>query len=128
MTDFTTLMNAHNNLPEEKQKQAGQAMAGDMNDEHANFLKTIISMIDRKEIDASDPQTFLKHDVYDALPEEWRDKVDLTLINLAEQLRLIEGFYRSEATPNSSPHLQTMIEQLWQMKQRIEKEYDVFKF
>lgn len=128
MTDFTTLMGTNGNLPEEKQKQAGKAIAGDMDDEHADFLKTIIGMLDRKEIDASDPQTFLKHDVYDALSEEWRDKVDLALMNLAEQLRLIEGFYRSTHTPNASPQLQTMIEQLWQMKQRIEKEHDVFKF
>lgn len=128
MTDFTTLMGAHKDLTEEKQKQAGTVTAGSMNDEHANFLQTIIGMLDRKEIDSSDPQSLLKHDVYDKLPEEWRDKVNLALINIADQLRLVEEFYRSKATPNAAPQLQTMIEQLWQMKQRIEETHDVFKF
>ena len=128
MTDFTTLMGAHGNLPEEKQKQAGQAIGGTMGDEHTNFLQTVIDMLDRKEIDASDPQSLLKHEVYDALPEEWRDKVNLALINIADQLRLIEEFYRSKATPDAAPQLQTMIEHLWQMKQRIEETHDVFKF
>lgn len=128
MSDFTTLMGAHTDLPEEKQKQAGQAIAGDMSDDHTNFLKTVIGMIDRKEIVSSAPQSLLNHDVYDALSEEWQDKVDLALINIADQLRLIEEFYRSTETPDASPQLQTMIEQLWQMKERIEKEYDVFKF
>ncbi len=128
MADFTTLMGAHANLPEEQQKQAGQAIAGNMGDEHRNFLQTVIGMIDRKEIDSAQPQSLLNHDVYDALSEEWKEKVDLALINIADQLRLIEEFYRSTRTPNESPQLQTMIEQLWQMKQRIEEEKDVFKF
>jgi hypothetical protein len=128
MTDFTTIMGAHGDLSEEQQKKAGQAIGGTMGDEHTNFLQTVIGMMDRKEIDSSQPQSLLNHDVYDALPEEWKDKVDLALINIADQLRLIEEFYRSTQTPNAAPQLETMIEQLWQMKQRIEETHDVFKF
>ena len=128
MADFSTIMGAHDDLSEEQQKHAGQAIGGAMGNEHTNFLQAVIGMMDRKEIDSSQPQSLLNHDVYDALPEEWRDKVDLALINIADQLRLIEEFYRSTATPNAAPQLQTMIEQLWQMKQRIEETHDVFKF
>lgn len=128
MDDFQKTMQAHQDLPESEQKKAGKAIAGDMDDEHTNFLQTLIKLLDKKEITSDDPQTFLKRDVYDALSQEWKDKVDLELQNIAQQLRLIEEFYRSKETPNSSPQLQTMIEQLWVMKQRIEDEYDVFKF
>jgi hypothetical protein len=128
MPKFDDAIQQHKDLPEDKQKKAGKAIAGDMDDEHANFLKTLISLLDKGEIKASDKDSMLKHNVYDTLPQEWKDKVDLALINIAEQVRLIEDFYRSKQTPNSSPHLQTMIEQLWLMKQRIEKTHDVFKF
>lgn len=128
MTAYEDLMKNPADLPLEEQKKAGQAIAGDMDDAHGNFLQTLIGLLDRKEIVASDPQSLLKKDVYDALPEQWKDHVDLALINIAEQVRLIEEFYRSTATPNSSPQLSTMIELLWQQKQRIESEHDVFKF
>lgn len=128
MSTFRTAIQQHKDLPEDEQKKAGQAIGGDMKDEHANFLKTLISLLDKGEIKASDKESMLKKDVYDSLPQEWKDKVDLALMNIAEQVRLIEDFYRSKQTPDSSPHLQTMIEHLWQMKQRIEKTHDVFKF
>jgi hypothetical protein len=128
MSKFDDKLREYKDLSESAQKQAGKAIAGDMKIDHANFLKTMIGLLDKGDIVASDPQSFLKKDVYDALSEEWKDKVNLSLINIAEQIRLIENFYRSEKTPNSSPHLETMIEHLWQMKERIEKEHDVFKF
>ncbi len=128
MSKFQSSIKKHENLPEDDQKKAGQAIAGDMDTEHANFLKTLISLLDRNEITASDPQSLLKKDIYDKLPQDWKDKVNIALVNIAQQIRLIEDFYRSKQTPNSSPHLQTMIEHLWQMKQRIEKTHDVFKF
>ncbi len=127
MADMHSLAEEHKDLSEAKQKKAGQAIAGDMDAEHENFLKTLISLLDKKEIDVSNPQSFLNTAVYDALPQEWKDKTDLALLNIVEQVRLIENFYRSEETPDSSPQLQTMIEHLWQMKQRIEDEHDVFK-
>lgn len=99
-----------------------------MDKEHANFLKTLVKLLDDGEIIASDPQSLLKKNVYEHLPEEWKDTVNLALVNIAEQVRLIENFYRSKETPNESPQLQTMIEHLWQMKQRIEETHDVFKF
>lgn len=128
MTDFKEIMQNQVNMPEDEQRKAGQAIGGDMNPQHAAFLQELIGMLDRKEIVASDAQSMLNHEVYDALDEQWKDKVDLALVNVADQVRLIEDFYRSTETPNSSPQLQTMIDHLWQMKQRIEATHDVFKF
>lgn len=128
MPDFKELISKHANLSEEDQKKAGQPVKGTMDSEFKDFLKTLIKLLDKGEIIAADAQSMLKKDVYDKLPQEWKDKVDLTLINIAEQVRLIENFYRSKETPDSSPQLETMILLLWQMKQRIEETHDVFKF
>ena len=128
MPDFGDLIQKHSDLPLEKQREAGQAIGGKMDDEHENFLKTLITLLDKGEIVSSDAQSMLKKDIYDGLPQEWKDKVDLALVNIADQVRLIENFSRSKETPNDSPHLQTMIEHLWKMKQRIEEMHDVFKF
>ena len=129
MATFAQNIAQHHDLSEAAQKKAGQAIAGPMDDPHASFLTRVIAMLDRGEIDAAKPETLLNQSVYDGLSQEWKDKTNLALINLADQLRQIEQFYRGTATPNSSPQLQTMIEYLWQMKERIESHgYDVFKF
>ena len=128
MADITHLAKKHQNLSEDDQKKAGQAIAGKMTKEHEDFLKLLITLLDEKQISSSDPQSFIKRDVYDTMPQEWKGKVDVALLNIADQIRHIEEFFRSKQTPNESPHLQTMISHLWQMKQRIEEKYDVFKF
>lgn len=128
MPDFAQSIAQHQHLPEDAQKQAGQPVAGEMDDEHAHFLRTVMDMLNRGEIRSDDAQSLLNRSVYDGLPEEWKEKTNLTLLNITAQLKLIEDFVRSERTPDSSPQLQTMIEHLWQMKQRIEDHYDVFKF
>lgn len=127
-TNLHSLIARHRDLSEEAQRRAGQAIAGSMGDEHKNFLETVCGLIDSGAIDVRHPETFLDRDVYDHLSEEWKAKIDRALVNIADLLRHIEAFYRSKQTPNESPHLQTMIEQLWQMKQRIETHHNVFKF
>jgi hypothetical protein len=127
MSDFTNALQQHQDLPLEDQKKAGQAIGGKMGDEHESFLKNLIKLLDAKEIDTLNPQSFLKQDVYDGMSDEWKGKTDLALVNIVDEVRRIEDFFRSKETPNASPHLQTMIEHLWQMKQRIEDHYDVFK-
>lgn len=129
--DFTATVQKHaKDLTVAEQRQAGRPVTGKMTDEHRSFLKNIIKLIDDGEIDVYAPETFLYKNVYEILSEEWRDKVDLSLLNIANQLRRIEEFYRSAETPDESPQLQTMVDYLWDMKQRIEidKDHDVFKF
>ena len=100
-----------------------------MGDEHERFLETVLKLLKSKEIDPIDPQTFLNRKIYDALSQQEKGSIDLALVNLAGMLTHVVEFRLSKDTPDSSPQLQTMIEQVWQTKSRIEgKVGDVFKF
>lgn len=125
---FLTHVTATKNLTDAQQKSAGTPIAGTMSKEHRDFLHTIKTLIDAGEIDPYDQQSFLREEVYNDLDESWQEKTDLALINIAHQLRLIHEFLERSDTPDESPQLQTMVEQLWQMKQQIEGQHDVFKF
>ena len=128
MADFHASIAAHQHLSEEAQKKAGQATGTDMDEKHKKFLADLIGMLDRKEMDASVPTSLLNAAVYEPLPETSRSAIDFAVLNLADQLRRIESYFRSTKTPNASPQLQTMIEHLWNMKSRLEQKYgDVLK-
>jgi hypothetical protein len=129
MADLTTIMEQNQGLPEDEQKKIAAAIPGAMGDDHTDFVKIIARMITEKEIDVTIPETFLHKDMYEKLDEQSRAQVDLAMVNIADLLRHIAEFYMSPETPDASPQLQTMIEQLWQMKERVEQQYgDVFKF
>ncbi len=128
MKDFMSTIQGQPELSEEQQKKVGQSVGGKMGDEHEKFVQTILRMLDNHEIDVTKPETFLKLEVYNRLDEGWRGKVDLALVNIASMLNHIVEFRLSKKTPDESPELQSMIEHLWQMKQRIEETHDVFKF
>ncbi len=129
MADFHDTLAQHQTLSEEAQKKAGQATGTTMDKKHVKFLEELIGMIDRKEVDASNVSSMFKEENYSTLDETARDAVDLAALNLADQLRLIESYFRSTQTPNASPQLQTMIEHFWNMKSRLEDKYgDVLKF
>ncbi len=128
MADFAQQIAAGHTLTLDEQKKAGAPIGGQMEEKHRDFLKLIKSLIESGEIDPYAPKTFLKEDVFQSMPEEWQDKTDLTLQNLAGLLKQIYDLYISKQTPDEAPQYQTMIEQLWQMKERIEEQYDVFKF
>jgi hypothetical protein len=103
-------------------------MKGDMDQEHKEFCQTINLLFDKGEIDTTKPESFLHKDIYDGLDAEWKAKTDLAMVNIATLLDHIYDFYKSKQTPDASPQLAQMIEQLWEMKQRIEVHADVFKF
>lgn len=129
MADFHDTLAQHQNLSEEAQKKAGQATGTTMDQKHVQFLEELIGMLDRKEIDASNVSSLFKEENYEKLDETGRGAVDLAALNLADQLRHIEDYFRSTQTPNASPQLQTMIEHFWNMKSRLEDKYgDVLKF
>jgi DNA-binding MarR family transcriptional regulator len=124
-----TLIEKHKHLSDDAQKQAGKAIAGDMGEEHTKFLKVITQLIESGAVNVSVPETFFNEDVRRTLTDEQRSAVDRATVNIADQLRRVYEFFRSKKTPDASPHLQTMIEHLWQMKERVEKKYgDVYKF
>ncbi len=128
MDPLLTAIEKNKNLSEEAQKKAGQAIAGDMGEEHTNFVRTITEIINAGKIDITNPESILNKNVYDTLDAVWKAKTDLAIVNIVDQLRRIKEFYESKETPNASPQLATMIESLWQMKQRIEEHADVFIF
>lgn len=128
MADFAQQVAGAKDLSVEEQKKVGAPVQGSITDEHKSFLQTLKQLLKSEEIDPYDPKTFLKSDVYEGLDEEWKDKADLTLQNIAGQLKLISEFLASSDTPDESPQLETMVEQLWQSKQQIEEHHDVFKF
>jgi hypothetical protein len=128
MTDFLQTIGQQHPLSEEQQKKIGQSVGAKMGEEYEMFMKKILRMLDGGEIDVSKPQSFLKMDVYNRLDEQWKSKVDLALVNIANLLGHIVSFRLSKKTPDESPELQSMIEYLWQMKQRVEETHDVFKF
>ncbi len=128
-SDFQKLIGKHKNLSEAAQIQAGQAIHGKMAHRHYDFLKAISALLKAGTIDVHAPTSFLNHAIYDKLDEASRGKVDQANVNIAEALRHIADFYHSTQTPDESPHLETMIEQLFLMKSRVEDEYgDVFIF
>jgi hypothetical protein len=128
MADFAAQMANPSDLSEEQQKKAGQPTGGDMDAEHKNFCTTITKLFETGAIDVTRPETFLNRDVYDRLEPEWKTKTDISLMNIATLLGHIYDFYKSKQTPDACPQLASMIDQLWEMKQRIETHADVFKF
>ncbi len=128
MADFVETMAKPSNMSEAAQMQAGTPMTGGMGDEHKRFAATIASLLENGSISITNPETFLNKAVYDAQDQEWKTKTDLTMLNVATLLGHIYEFYRSKQTPDACPQLATMIEELWQMKMRIEVHADVFKF
>ena len=128
MADFIQTIGQQSDLSEEQQKKVGQSVGAKMGEAHEAFMKEILRMLDSKEIDVAKPQSFLKMEIYNRLDEQWKGKVDLALVNIANLLGHIVEFRLSKQTPDESPELESMISSLWQMKQRIEDTHDVFKF
>jgi hypothetical protein len=129
MPDFVAAIAAHKDLPEDEQKRMGQAAGNDMEETHKMFLQKLIAQLDKKDIDITNTETLVDQAKYAALALDARAKVDLSLLNIADQIRRIEWFYRSATTPNASPELQTMIDHLWDMKSRAEsKAGTIFRF
>jgi hypothetical protein len=115
-------------LTEDEQKKVGKPTSGGMKDEHREFLKTLKKLIESDVVDPYNPKTFIRQEVYESLDEEWLEKTDLTLLNMAGLVKQIYELYIRKDTPNASNQYQTMILQLFEMKQRIEEHHDVFVF
>jgi hypothetical protein len=127
MPDFHSSITKHTDVNPDVVARMNAPVTGAMDEEHTKFLARIIKLLDEKKIDVSVPTSFLNADVYAQLGEAEQRQIDVALPNIADQVRLIEGFFRDTKTPNACPQLQTMIEHLWQMTRRLEERYDVLK-
>src|SRR3989344_7616306 len=119
MADFSAAIRQHKDLPEDAQKKAGQAISGKMNPEHYEFLKLVTGLLKSEKLNVYKTQTFFQ-EAYAKLDESKKAQVDLATLNIADLLRHIADFYLSKKTPDESPQLMTMIDQLLQMKKRVE--------
>lgn len=131
MADFARAVAVHadTELSLAEQKKVGQPIGDDMGSDAKQFLSLLISLLDRKEIDTAEPASFLNLAKYDSLPERIRSKIDVMLINMADELRKIEEFFRRKDLPNAAPQLQTMLLHFKTKKEKTEELYgDVFKF
>lgn len=128
MSDYVSQMKSGADLSLNEQKNAGTPIGGDMSDEHKKFVQTLSLLIEKGTIDPANLESFLNPSVYQKLEDSIRAKVDMSLPNIATLLRHIIDFYRSKQTPDACPQLQTMIDQLWEMKERVEVHGDILTF
>lgn len=112
---------------ESDQKDLGKPQGTALADEHANFLQTVLKLIDDGKIDLVNPQSVFNQDVYEGLSDELKAKTDQTLPNIISLLERIMDLH-SRPEENESMEMKNLIETLWQAKQRIEEHADVFIF
>lgn len=126
---FTQALQKHTgkDLSTSKQEKLGKPQAAVLSDEHTNFLKTVIGLIDAGKIDTKFPQTFLHGAVYEGLSQEWKAKTDRAIPNIATLLERIMDLH-ARPEKDESFEMKNLIETLWQAKQRIEEHADVFIF
>jgi len=128
MADFLQSIKDHSDTPDDAHGSLGKARTGGMNDAHTEFAKKLSALMRKGTIDPMNSETFLNPEIYATLDPTLKIKVDTMLPNIATLLSHIVGFFDSKETPNSSPELASLIENLWEMKERIEKDADVFVF
>ncbi len=114
-------------LPHGTQVKLGAPQPGSLADDHKNFIKIIVDLLESQKLNPADPSTFIKTDVYDRLTPEIRALTDRSLPNICSLLHYIyELHYRKE--PDDSAEMKAFIESLWQAKRRVEQHADVFVF
>jgi len=117
------------NAPSEEAQEALTKTHEDnvLTDEHAAFIKTLLRLIDEKKIDTKNVQSFVKQPIYQPLPLALKAKVDLAVPNIITLLERIMDLHRRPENDDSY-EMKNLIESLWLIKERIEKETDVFIF
>ncbi len=114
-------------MDESTQKELNKPLKDDsgLSDNHKHFLESLIQKLENGSLDVHLPRSLYNHSVYDSLDERVQEKVDLTAINLMSMIRQIESLWKMEQS--ASFQIQNLIETIFQMKSKFEKEYgDVF--
>ncbi len=114
-------------LPVSVQKRLGVPKPGALHEEHTDFLKEVIDLLDTGKIDTKLPMTFIHENVYKGLSQDWKAKVDMATPNIVSLLERIMDLH-ARPENNASVEMKNLIETLWQAKERIEREADVFIF
>lgn len=109
------------------QQEINQPLQDDtgFNEGHEDFLKMLIDKITSGELDPLKIQTLYNQDVYEKLSEEDQEKADLTGANILGIVKQIQKLWEIEKKP--SFQIQNLVETVFQMKSRFEKEHgDVY--
>lgn len=114
-------------MDEGVQKELNNPLADQtgFNEGHEDFLKMLIEKLNTGELDTHNPDTLYNQAVYESLSEEEQEKASLTAVNLMSTIRHIESLWKLDQT--ASFQIQNMVETVFQMKAKFEKEYgDVY--
>ena len=98
-----------------------------LTDEHTAFIQIVLKLLDQGKIDTKNPQSFIHENIYTKLSLYLKARVDLAIPNIVTLLeRIVDLHVRPEN--DDSYEMKNLIESLWLVKERIEKEADVFIF
>lgn len=114
-------------LPVSVQKRLGVPKPQFLQEEHTDFLREVITLLDTGKIDTKLPMTFIHENVYKGLSRDWKAKVDMATPNVVSLLERIMDLH-ARPENNESAEMKNLIETLWQAKERIERHADVFVF
>src|SRR3989344_8249022 len=114
-------------LPVSVQKRLGVPKPGALQEEHTDFLKEVIGLLDTGKIDTKFPMSFVHENVYKGLSQDWKAKVDMATPNIVSLLERIMDLH-ARPENDASAEMKNLIESLWQAKERIERQADVFIF
>ena len=110
-----------------QQKRLGVPKPAEFEKVHSEFLREVFSLLDNGTIDTKFPMTFIHEDVYSGLSQDWKAKVDMATPNIVSLLERIMDLH-ARPENDASVEMKNLIETLWQAKERIERQADVFIF
>src|SRR3989338_2449606 len=130
LNPFTKAIKAHSGKgPSAKaQKELGKPHEDNvLTGDYTVFIQTLLTLLDQGKIDTKDTQSFIHGDVYRGLPLDLKARVDLAIPNIVTLLeRIVDLHVRPEK--DDSYEMKSLIDSLWLVKERIEKDADVFIF
>lgn len=125
---FTEKIVAHQDqkIDHDLQKRLNKPTKKSIKPKYKDYLKLILDLLEKKEIEAFVPGTFINQDIYDALDEKAQAEVDKTLLNLASMVQQLQ--YLSDNGAQNSFQLESLVDNIWYTKERIEEVHgDVYK-
>jgi len=88
--------------------------------DNEEFLKLLVSLIEKGEIDLYKPATLINQPVYAPLDEKTRGQIDFEAMNLLAAIRDIKGLY--DAGYKDTFQMQNLVDRVHDTKKRLEDE------
>ncbi len=113
-------------ITSDMQERLNKPLEKEVKPKYRDYLKFILDLIERKEIDLYRPDTFINKDIYNDLRPEIKSKADITLVNITNMVRQLNYLY--EKGEENSFQLENLVDNIWYTKERIEQVHgDVYK-